>query len=210
MNTTKNGLTHSESLSALTDGELGNDVLPSLLDACRADDALSQRWNTYHLIGEVMRAPASVGQAASPDFLKRLNLRLANESHEPLLSVVPASVAAHAGGGVAHDYGNAANDGSFRWKLVAGFASLTAVAAIAWSMSGFVATPSGAQLAQAPAALPDSSQVLVVSSPQGPVVRDARLEELLAAHRQLGGTSALQAPSGFLNAAFETPQNAGR
>jgi sigma-E factor negative regulatory protein RseA len=43
------------------------------------------------------------------------------------------------------------------------------------------------------------------------MVRDARLEELLAAHRQLGSNSALQLPSGFLrNATFEAPQNAGR
>jgi len=65
---------------------------------------------------------------------------------------------------------------------------------------------SAPQLAQTPA-----PQQLVVASPQGPMVRDARLEELLAAHKQLGGTSALQESSGFLrNATFETPQNAGR
>ena len=46
-----------------------------------------------------------------------------------------------------------------------------------------------------------------MTSPQGPVVRDARLEELLAAHKQFGATSALQEPSGFLrNATFDIPQ----
>ena len=41
------------------------------------------------------------------------------------------------------------------------------------------------------------------------MVRDARLEELLAAHKQFGATSALQEPSGFLrNATFEMPQAA--
>jgi sigma-E factor negative regulatory protein RseA len=38
------------------------------------------------------------------------------------------------------------------------------------------------------------------------MIRDPRLDELLAAHRQLGGASALQAPAGFLrNATFEAP-----
>jgi sigma-E factor negative regulatory protein RseA len=100
--------------------------------------------------------------------------------------------------------GPAANDGIFRWKLAAGVASLAAVSAIAWNAWGGLGSDSGAQLAQASAA----AQVLV-ASPQGVVVRDARLEELLAAHRQLGATSALQEPSGFLrNAAFDQPQAA--
>ena len=38
------------------------------------------------------------------------------------------------------------------------------------------------------------------------MIRDPRLDQLLAAHRQLGGGTALQAPSGFLrNATFEGP-----
>ena len=38
------------------------------------------------------------------------------------------------------------------------------------------------------------------------MIRDPRLDELLAAHKQFGSTSALQMPAGFLrNATFETP-----
>ncbi len=38
------------------------------------------------------------------------------------------------------------------------------------------------------------------------MIRDPRLDEFLAAHRQLGGASALQMPAGFLrNATFEGP-----
>jgi sigma-E factor negative regulatory protein RseA len=51
---------------------------------------------------------------------------------------------------------------------------------------------------------------VVVASPQGPTVRDLRLEELLAAHKQMGGTS-LPVPSGFLrNANFENQAGARR
>lgn len=36
------------------------------------------------------------------------------------------------------------------------------------------------------------------------MIRDPHIDALLAAHRQFGGTSALQAPTGFLrNATFE-------
>ena len=38
------------------------------------------------------------------------------------------------------------------------------------------------------------------------MIRDPRLDELLAAHKQFGSTSALQMPAGFLrNATFESP-----
>jgi sigma-E factor negative regulatory protein RseA len=38
------------------------------------------------------------------------------------------------------------------------------------------------------------------------MIRDPRLDELLAAHKQFGSTSALQMPAGFLrNATFEAP-----
>lgn len=102
----------------------------------------------------------------------------------------------------------AANDASFRWKMVAGFASLAAVSAIAWSTAGLFAPAAGPQLAQQQ---PAGAEQVLVASPQGTMVRDARLEQMLAAHKQFGGTSALQVPSGFLrNATFETPQSAGR
>lgn len=39
------------------------------------------------------------------------------------------------------------------------------------------------------------------------MIRDPRLDELLAAHRQYGNTTALQMPAGFLrNATFEAPR----
>jgi sigma-E factor negative regulatory protein RseA len=96
----------------------------------------------------------------------------------------------------------AANDGVYRWKMVAGLASFTAVLGVAWGVAGGVGQGGGAVLAVAPTAAPvvrvaDSSAVWV-STPQGQVLRDARLQELMQTHRQLGGASALQAPAGFL------------
>jgi sigma-E factor negative regulatory protein RseA len=192
----------SELISALADGQLGGDDFAAALHACRQDDSAVACWDTYHLIGDALRSPASPARSADMAFVARLNQRLAGEA----LAGPAAGVVHVPAPDVSLRRGEAANDGDFRWKLVAGIASLAAVSAIAWNAAGLLSPTAAPQLAQAPI----SHQVLV-ASPQGPMVRDARLEELLAAHKQLGGTSALQEPSGFLrNATFETPRNAGR
>jgi sigma-E factor negative regulatory protein RseA len=203
----------SELMSALADGQLGGEDFAAALQACGQDDSAIASWDTYHLIGDALRSPVSPALSADRAFLARLSQRLAAE---PLVGAAPGSRGNRAGPAadlvhvpvvdVSPRHGAAANDGDFRWKLVAGLASLAAVSAIAWNAAGLLVPAAAPQLAQAPA-----SQQVVVASPQGPVVRDARLEELLAAHKQLGGTSALQEPSGFLrNATFEIPRNAGR
>jgi sigma-E factor negative regulatory protein RseA len=99
----------------------------------------------------------------------------------------------------------AAND--WRWKLVASVASVAAVAAVGWNVwgtAGAGAGVAGPQLAAAPMGV---TPVAAASDPRAPaMLRDPRLDQLLAAHRQLGGATALQAPSGFLrNATFEGP-----
>ncbi len=191
-----------ELLSALADGELGQSEFDAVLQACGQDPATLARWNTYHLIGHGLRAPASPVYSADAAFVNGLRQALAREpsliSEQPRLAVIPAA------------NGEASNDASFRWKMVAGFASVAAVCAIGWNAVTTLPNGGAPQLAQAspPAS---ASQQLVVASPQGPMVRDARIEELMAAHRQFSGASALQVPSGFLqNAALETPRSAGR
>ncbi|MBC7610957.1 MAG: sigma-E factor negative regulatory protein [Polaromonas sp.] len=188
-----------ENLSAMADGELGNDECAIALQACRQDEVVLASWNNYHLIGDALRSSAPVMRSMDAAFLARLNQLLAFE---------PSFGASAVAAGQVRDTANpASNDANFRWKLVAGFASLMAVLAVGWNASGLVTLATGPQIAQGPAAV----QQVVVASSQGPMVRNARLEELLAAHKQLGGSSALQVPSGFLrNATFETLPNAGR
>lgn len=207
----KTSMTPAEILSALADGHLGEESFADALAACHKDKAAMQCWNTYHLIGDVLRAPARSAAAVQPDavqpdaglaFVSRLNQRLAQEPlPAPILQPPALAVASEADAKWVHHRGPAANDHSFRWKVVAGVASLAAVCAVAWNAYGMLAPASAPQLAQA------AQPQIVVTSPQGPVVRDARLEELLAAHKQFGATSALQEPSGFLrNATFDLPQ----
>ena len=103
----------------------------------------------------------------------------------------------------------AANDSLFRWKMVAGFASLAAVAAIGWNSFSVLQSeaPQGAQLAVVTQPSAGTEQTELAQAGPAVMIRDPRLDELLAAHKQYGGASALQMPAGFLrNATFETPQ----
>lgn len=126
----------------------------------------------------------------------------------------------------------AANAEVWRWKMAAGFASLAAVAVLGWHTYAGIGggpQPQGAQLAVAPApaapaapaatapaapaptvqaALTTANAAATPASPDAAapqiMLRDPRLDELLAAHRQLGhSTTALQMPADFLrNASF--------
>ena len=210
MNTINPSTQTCELLSALADGELHGEAFKAAIEACAHEEVLAS-WGAYHLIGDVLRQPSLVVPCADMDFLSRLNKRL---EREQIAATAPVSVVQDTVGparakplaDVLQYRGPAANDGNFRWKLLAGFASLAAVSAIAWNAAGLSAPSAAPQLAQV-----SNVQPVLVASPMGPMVRDARLEELLLAHRQMGGGSALQAPSGFLrNAAFEAPQDARR
>jgi sigma-E factor negative regulatory protein RseA len=217
MNTHKLSLQNGEFLSALADGELRREELPALFDACEDDVTASERWNAYHRIGEALRSPGSTVQSADFAFLARLNQQLMNE---PSFGTVPQVSTPHSSldstpipiVNAGERRGPAANESTFRWKMVAGFACAVAVSAMAWSVNGLMLPAAGPQLAQAETAAESATaQQVVVASPQGLMVRDARLEELVAAHKQLGATSALPVPSGFLrNAIFETQQSLGR
>jgi sigma-E factor negative regulatory protein RseA len=186
-------------MSAFIDNELSLGELDTVLDAYADDADTRTSWQAYHLIGDVLRGsvvPVLPARSA-PDFVAAISERLRAESIAPLPSLAP----------IAHVRGPAANDSVFRWKLVAGLASLAAVVAVSWTLiSGAgVPAPAGAQLALAsgPSTQP-SSVAVVVQTAQGQVLRDARLEELLAEHRQYGGMSALQMPAGFLrNATYD-------
>ena len=206
-----------EALSALMDGQLRPAEAGAALQSLASDEA-RECWRLYHLVGDVLRSPDLAGRARDPDFLGRLSARLQQEAAPPpSLPAAPATAMPD----LARP---AANDGVFRWKLVAGLASFAAVATIGWSVMGGVGPqPSaGPQLAQArPGSLP--TQVVTLQSAPVPtpaveaaapdagdmgavMLRDPRLDELLAAHRQTSGASALGSAAGFLrNATFEGP-----
>jgi sigma-E factor negative regulatory protein RseA len=212
MKTTLSSAVVGDSLSALVDGELRGEEFAQVLAACEIDSSLLASWQDYHLIGDALRSSDLSVMRSSAPFLARLQSRLSDETRQPNVSSVveiSALSAPHAVISPMLEVHSSANDPVFRWKMVAGFASMTAVAVMVWTLA--VSTgDTGSQLAQG--LLSPSHQVsaaVLIPSPQGAILRDARLDELLAAHRQVGGNSALQMPSGFLrNATFETSQNA--
>lgn len=169
-------------------------------------------WHVYHLVGDVLRSTDLAACGHDTAFVARLAARLQHET--PAFEALPA-LAKPAMLDVARP---AANDGVFRWKLVAGLASFAAVAAIGWGALGSIGPQpgAGAQLARSAAPAVGTTQVMALAAPvsaasqaadMAPVMlRDARLDELLAAHRQTVGASALGNAAGFLrNATFEGP-----
>jgi sigma-E factor negative regulatory protein RseA len=205
----KNG-THErgELLSALADGELGRaEYAQWMATPAEAGADLGTTWAAYHVIGDVLRGADPLVAHSSSGFVQRLQLRLQDEA--PLAPERPQALAeALPVAGRAEP----ANDAVFRWKLVAGVASISAVAVLTWGMAGGGAGPAGVapQLAVAPAA-PVASQaveqaVRMAGGDEQIMIRDPRLDELLAQHRQ-GGTTALSLPGGVLRSTtFASPE----
>ncbi len=200
----------SEAVSALVDGQLRGAAFARVVEALHGDARMRADWQAYHLVGELLRQ----GEAASPmrasdGLAARVAARLAVEpgasADGPLSAeagIDPAAarptlpVDAPANGvSLQPPQGlrQAANDPLWRWRAVAGVATVMAFAAVGWNLlSGAVATPAA------------TTPVLARAEPSRQMLRDPRLDELLAAHEQSAGISALQMPAGFLrNATFE-------
>jgi sigma-E factor negative regulatory protein RseA len=159
----------------------------------------------------VLRAGQAIDSSRDSAFLARLKLGLQQETLRPISfdasDVNPEPALTEAADSPINLKTESANDSFFRWKWVAGLASLAVVSVMGWQTISVGSHPHEAtQLAQ------------VTTSPNTPVIpaqptnvagsavmiRDPQLDALLAAHRQFGGTSALQMPAGFLrNATFE-------
>ena len=203
-------------LGALLDGELSEAELAVWLSCAPELGTVSARGQIYQLIGESLRGQAPVLAGAASAFLLGVQARLRDEAPVPASStaaIQPARVIE-----VAQLRAPAANDAVFRWKLVAGLASLAAVMAVGWTVLGAAPAGSGLgagapQLALSLPAPADRAPVgalvavvpVVVNTSQGVLIRDAALEALMAEHRQHGGVSALQMPAGFLRSATYDP-----
>lgn len=184
---------YAEQLSALADNELSASQITAVVQACGQDSNLMHTWVSYHTIGDLLRANALDAHARD-----LRNLQTPVPAAQSITLTQPTA---------------AANDSVFRWKMVAGVAAVAAVGSVLWAMVGTPAGLGGAQLAQQSGGQP----AVVAAAPVSAVaandnvqvmIRDPRLDELLAAHKQFGGASALQQPAGFLRNATFNP--AGR
>lgn len=221
-----------ELVSSLADGQLrGPEFARAVTLVTDSNDARAT-WHTYHVVGDALRSGELAACVDDVAFVARLRVRLQSEAVGLASPLAPdradAVSIAHAvdqkspeiianysystrATGTNSSKNGSANESRFRWKLLAGVASFAAVGAIGWSLVGGLGGTAGA-----PPIAPQLAQVAV--QPQaGPqpqpqtqqpqvMIRDPHLDALLAAHKQFGGTSALQMPAGFLrNATFESP-----
>lgn len=207
-----------EQLSALMDGQLqGGEWLQALHSAEQPEGRAT--WLAYHVVGDALRSTELAAHGASSSaFLARFQQRLAQEQPLPAATLQDAALQQVVPARADSALPQSANASVFRWKMLAGLASLAVVASVGWNSFDRLQQQgtSGQQLAAAGtgAARPAPAQVPVqqaaagaeASSSSATMLRDPRLDELLAAHRQFGSTTALQMPAGFLrNATFEAP-----
>lgn len=220
-----------EVIGALADGQLRGNAFVQTVNRIHDDSRARSTWHTYHVIGDVLRG-TELSKTVLDDagFVSRFQARLASESGAgmvvstgatPEFSVSPISSLEAS----KRLNKSSANDSSFKWKVLAGCASMAAVAAIGWSallsfdnldvagkapqmaaLPVLTVSPEPAveaQIAGSPLVIGQPGAVTSASA-QDVMIRDPNLDALLAAHRQFGGSSALQMPTGFLrNATFE-------
>lgn len=211
------GAAPRERLSALVDGELDANVVAQACAAWRDDAEQRSTWHAYQLIGDVLRSD-DLASEPSRDvaFLSALRSRLAAEP------VVLAPQSIDAAGSTSRGTHGSRSRG-WTWAgasaVAAGFVAVAGVLVLTRA-PGVSPTPSAAPdsvalaappVAQAtPAAVVQAANVANTananSEPQalvanGKLIRDARLDRYLAAHKQFAGTSALGVPSGFLRSA---------
>lgn len=213
---TQEVLKNRELVSALADGQLhGEEFARTAEWLAHADDA-RVTWHAYHLVGDVLRSGETMVRVSDTEFVQRLARKL--QQGGPRVSDVGASLSAASyelsstAEDTARPEKEAANDTFFRWKLFASVASLTVVSVIAWQVwGGWIGQTGAPELAQlqSPATMqnhrPETAlrETLVGDQPLV-MIRDRQLDALMAAHKQFGGTSALQVPTGFIrNATFE-------
>jgi sigma-E factor negative regulatory protein RseA len=194
----------NELVSALADGELRDAAFVQALQWLQDSEDARASWHAYHLLGDVLRSKDLAASGAHDiAFVERLHQRLqVGAKLAPSdMAIELMSNARHrqTGSGIRAHGKVSANDASMRWKLVAGFAGAAAVAVVTWNlMSGSSAPASEPQLAQV--------ELLPATGHSPIMIRDPQLDELLTAHQQSAGISALQMPAGFLrNATYERP-----
>lgn len=203
-----------EALSALVDGEADAGDAAAASARWRDDAGLRARWHRYQLIGDSLRSDELGGSGRDAAFLRALRLRM---QHEPVL-MAPDLVQRPA-----VDRAVRRRGALRRWAPPAAVAAGFLAVAGVLTVTRLSPTPSTApQMVQAPVA-PQAVPVVAAASAAateplvaggieraepatGVLIRDARIDQYLAAHKQFGGSSALGVPSGFLRSAtYELP-----
>ncbi|MEO6409948.1 MAG: sigma-E factor negative regulatory protein [Burkholderiaceae bacterium] len=200
-----------ERLSAMVDGETDDAAVRLACGEWRIQSAIAATWRDYQLIGDVLRSEDLATTAAhDANFLQSLRDRL---DGEPTV-LMPAAPAPGDPAPARTPY-QARRSWVAASAVAAGF---MAVAGVLVVVRGPDAPSGGAGFAQERA----GSGVVLASdqTTMGPpadvvpglvrdanLIRDARLDQYLKAHKQFAGTSALSAPTAFVrSAASDAPR----
>lgn len=160
-----------QALSSLMDGDLPAGELTGVIAHFRDDDDLRADWQAYHLIGDVLRSEdLAIAPARDACLLQAVRRRLDQEPRHqdaaPLLASAPHPSVTVATG---------------RRRLTGWMLAPAAVAV------GFVAVAGVLVVNKALVSPPAAELVFAQKAPpSGMLVRDARLDRYLAAHRNLG------------------------
>jgi sigma-E factor negative regulatory protein RseA len=201
----------AEQLSALLDGELDASLVGQACAAWRDSGVARSTWHAYHLIGDVMRSDdlASVVQRDAA-FLDSVRARLSGEAI--VLAPQPEQASP-----VARQYANGTRSHRWSWRapaaVTAGFVAVAGVLVVTRgpapaSVDTAAVAPAAVSSIQSPVArvaMPSAAQD-IGNEPErlvanGKLIRDARLDRYIAAHKQFAGSSALGVPSTFLRSA---------
>lgn len=180
----------------LADGQLQGEDFAHVMTLMNNNDQARSYWHSLHLVGDALRAKTPVSIANDADFLAKLRVHLANE---PLHQTEGQAVT------LKSKPATAANQSFFNWKWAAGLSALAASVMLGINLvstTGVAPTSSDSQLAQ-------TSVPVLVNGQSAVMLRNPQLDALIAAHSQVGGSSALQMPSGFLRSATFTPSVVG-
>ena len=193
-----------EQLSALMDGEVERAACAAPMGAIARDPGLLEDWADYQRIGDVMRGGAALaGSGNELAFLAAFRERLAAEPDVQTVvadNVLPLNTPSVPVQRAEPAPRSAANDGIYRWKMVAGLATVMAVLVVGWAAldesSLAPATPAPQEIAlQQPSA--PAPQLAAGGGASGSLAGDAAIRQVSASVAGAGSAVALL-PQGSL------------
>lgn len=173
-------------ISALMDGELDAGEAGRELTRIKQNADLHDDWETFHLIGDVMRG----NPLLSPDFERRVARRLEQEPTvlAPRRHRIPPAVS----------------------YALSAAASLSAAAVVAWvALSGNLAG-TGSGDAPGYAQVPPMAEVASAPPALANVPDDGRTHEYLLAHQGVSPSTALQGVAPYVRTVSVGPHSNGR
>ena len=203
-------LSAKERLSAIADGEADDAAVRAACAQWRDEPAAASTWRDYQLIGDVLRSEDLASDADHDAvFLEAFRARLAGE---PVV-ISPASVQ----GTEARSQLVPARSARRSWlapsAVAAGFLAVAGVLVLTRApdvapVEQIAAAPGVSRVSTAgPLTVAASAAGPRVEVASGQLIRDARLDHYMQAHKQFSGTAALGAPSAFLRNATSDASN---